>query len=303
MKISILDAYTINPGDLSWSPLEKYCTLTCYDRTPDELIIERMQDMDGIFVSKCKITAEIMDACPNLRFIGVTATGYDNVDVEAAKARGIAVANNPAYSTEAVAQHTFSLILELTNHIGSYDSSVKAGDWYSCSDFCYLLDPISLLDGKSLGIIGYGNIGRKVGKIGEAFGMNINIYSVDPKAAQHSDILTLHCPLTDENLGFINSEFISGMKPGAILINTARGALINAADVADALKSGQLSGAGIDVLETEPPIRPNPLIGLDNCIVTPHIAWMPKETRQRVIDMSTDNLESFLKGEQLNRVV
>lgn len=302
MKIVILDGYTINPGDLSWAPLERHCELTCYDRTSADQIIPRMKDVDGIFVSKCHITKEIMDACPKLRFISVTATGYDNVDTKAAKERGIAVANNPAYSTEAVAQHAFSLILELTNHIGDYDESVKAGDWYRCQDFAYLKKPISLLDGKSLGIIGYGNIGKKVARIGEAFGMTINIYSKDPKAAQMSDILTLHCPLTLENKEFINKEFLANMKPGAILINTARGALINADDVAEALKSGQLYGAGIDVLETEPPVEPNPLIGLPNCIITPHIAWMPKETRQKVIDMSAANLESFLKGEKLNRV-
>ena len=303
MKVAILDGYTINPGDLSWAPMEKYCDLTCYDRTPDDQIISRMNGLDGIFVSKCKITKEIMDACPDLKFIGVTATGYDNVDTVAAKERGIAVANNPAYSTEAVAQHAFSLILELTNHVGDYDLSVKSGDWYSCNDFCYLKDPISLLDGKSLGIVGYGNIGKKVAGIGKAFGMKINIYSRDAKAAQESDILTLHCPLTAENEGFVNKGFISGMKPGAILINTARGALIDANDVAEALMSGRLSGAGIDVLAEEPPVEPNPLIGLANCIVTPHIAWMPKETRQKVIDMSTANLESFLSGGDLNRIV
>lgn len=303
MKVAILDGYTINPGDLSWSPMEKFCDLTCYDRTPADMIIERMKDLDGIFVSKCAITEEVMDACPKLKFIGVTATGYDNVDTEAAKARGIAVANNPAYSTEAVAQHTFSLILELTNHIGDYDASVKSGDWYSCRDFCYTIKPISLLQGKSLGIVGYGNIGRKVAHIGEAFGMNINVYSQDMESTIKSDILTLHCPLTDENKEFINKEFIDNMKDGAILINTARGALINVDDVADALKSGKLSGAGIDVLPAEPPVEPDPLIGIPNCIVTPHIAWMPKETRQKVVDMSTDNLKSFLEGGMLNRIV
>lgn len=303
MNIAILDGYTINPGDLSWDPMREFCELTCYDRTPEDKLVERMKDLDGIFVSKCQITSDIMDACPKLKFISVTATGYDNVDTMAAKERGIAIANNPAYSTEAVAQHAFSLILELTNHIGDYDLSTKAGDWYSCQDFCYNHKPLSLLDGKTLGIVGYGNIGKKVAHIGEAFGMKVNIYSRDAKATQESDILTLHCPLTDENKKFINKDFISGMKDGAILINTARGGLIDADDVAAALRSGKLSGAGIDVLETEPPVKPDPLIETPNCIVTPHIAWMPKETRQKVIDMSTANLKSFVSGGKLNRIV
>lgn len=303
MKVIVLDAYSINPGDLNWEPVEKLCDFTSYDRTENAQVIERLQDCDGFFVSKVTITREIMESCPKLKFIGITATGYDNVDLEAAKDLGIAVCNVPAYSTEAVAQHAFALILELTNYVGSYNAAVQAGEWYRSTDFTFINESLTLLDGKTLGIIGYGNIGKRVARIGEAFGMQINVYSQDPEAAQKSDYVTLHCPATAENRGFINKDFISGMKDGAVLINTARGALINEEDLADALKSGKLAAAGVDVLSCEPPVEPHPLIGLPNCILTPHNAWMPRETRKRVIDICADNLNGFLKGEPVNRLV
>ena len=303
MKFTILDAFSINPGDLSWKPLEDLCDFFPYDRTEDHEIEEHISGCDGFFVSKCPITRQVMESCPTLKFIGVTATGYDNVDLEAARDLGIAVCNVPAYSTEAVAQHTFALILELSNRVGSYDQSVQNGKWYETKDFTFIQEPLTLLDGKSLGIIGYGNIGKRVARIGEAFGMKINIYSRDKQAAMTSDILTLHCPLTPETQGFINADFIGAMKDGAILINTARGALVNEGDLADALRSGKLAAAAVDVLAGEPPKAPHPLIGLPNCILTPHIAWMPKETRQRVIDICTDNLQSWLAGGDLNRLV
>lgn len=303
MKLVILDAFSINPGDLSWKPIEDIGELSCYDRTSAEDIIVRIGDCDGFFVSKCPITREIMEKCPNLKFIGVTATGYDNVDVRAAEELGIAVCYVPAYSTEAVAQHTFALILELTNRAGSYNASVQQGKWYDSKDFTFIEKPLTLLDGKSLGIIGYGNIGKRVAKIGEAFGMNVHIYSKEPEAAQSADFVTLHCPLTPQNKGFINEAFIRKMKDGAVLINTARGGLVNEEDLAAALRSGKLSAAAVDVLSAEPPKYPHPLIGLENCVLTPHNAWMPKETRQRVIDICADNLKSFLDGGNLNRVV
>lgn len=303
MKIIVLDAYSINPGDLTWEPVEKLCDFTSYDRTRDDQMIDRLHDCDGFFVSKVSITREIMEACPKLKFIGVTATGYDNVDLEAAKDLGIAVYNVPAYSTEAVAQHAFALILELTNYAGSYNAAVQAGDWYRSEDFTFINESLTLLDGKSLGIIGYGNIGRRVARIAEAFGMKVNIYSQDPKAAQQSDYVTLHCPATAENKGFINKAFIAGMKDGAVLINTARGALIHEEDLAEALKSGKLAAAGLDVLTCEPPAEPHPLIGLKNCILTPHNAWMPRETRKKVIDICARNLQSFLDGEAVNRII
>lgn len=303
MKLVILDAFSINPGDLSWKPIEDIGEFLCYDRTSPEDIVVRIGDCDGFFVSKCIITREIMTKCPNLKFIGVTATGYDNVDVKAAEELGIAVCHVPAYSTEAVAQHAFALILELTNRVGSYNAAVQRGKWYDSKDFTFIEKPLTLLEGKSLGIIGYGNIGKRVAGIGQALGMKVHIYSKEPEAAQRADFVTLHCPLTQENKGFINAEFISKMKDGAVLINTARGGLINEEDLADALKSGKLSAAAVDVIRTEPPKYPHPLIGLDNCILTPHNAWMPKETRQKVIDICAANLQNFLDGGKLNRIV
>lgn len=303
MKLVILDASSINPGDLTWAPIEHICDFHSYDRTSADEVIDHIGDSDGFFVSKVTITREIMAACPNLKFIGITATGYDNVDIEAAKGLGIAVCNVPAYSTEAVAQHAFALLLELTNRVGSYNAEVQAGEWYRSEDFTFIREPLTLLDGKSLGIIGYGNIGKRVGRIAEAFGMKVNVYSHDPEAAQKSDYVTLHCPLTAENKGFINRDFISGMKDGAVLINTARGGLVTEVDLADALKSGKLAAAALDVLSQEPPAEPHPLIGLPNCILTPHNAWMPKETRQKVIDICAENLQSFLDGGKKNRLV
>lgn len=303
MKLVILDASSINPGDLSWAPLEKICDFTSYDRTKPEEVLDRISDCDGFFVSKVSITRDLLEKCPNLKFIGITATGYDNVDIQAAEDLGIAVCNVPAYSTEAVAQHAFALILELSNRVGSYNAEVQAGEWYRSEDFTFIREPLTLLDGKSLGIIGYGNIGKRVARIGEAFGMKVNVYSKNPEAAMSSDYVTLHCPLTTENRGFVNKEFIEKMKDGAILINTARGALVNEADLASALKTGKLSAAAVDVLSKEPPIEPHPLIGLNNCVLTPHNAWMPKETRQKVIDICADNLRSFIEGGKHNRLV
>lgn len=303
MKLTVLDGHSINPGDLSWAPIEALGEFTPFERTKPDEILARIRDCEGFFVSKCKITREILKQCPKLKFIGVTATGYDNVDMQAAKELGIAVCHVPAYSTEAVAQHVFALILELTNRVGSYNASVQVGKWYESPDFTFIEEPLSLLDGKSLGIIGYGNIGKRVGRIAEAFGMKVNVYSKDAEAAVTSDFLTLHCPLTAENKGLINTDFISRMKDGAILINTARGALVNEEDLASALKSGKLAAAAVDVISQEPPARPHPLIGLPNCILTPHNAWMPKETRQKVIDTCAANLQSFLEGGSLNRIV
>ncbi len=350
MKITVLDAYSINPGDLSWDSVAAFGDFTAYDRTDSSEIPARIKDCEAFFVSKCKITREIMEAAPKLRFIGVTATGYDNVDLKAAEDLGIAVCHVPAYSTEAVAQHVFALILELTNRVGSYNSAVQEGlkaaedlgiavchvpaysteavaqhvfalileltnrvgsynsavqegAWYKSPDFTFIRQPLTLLSGKSLGIIGYGNIGKRVAQIGKAFGMEIRIYSQDKESCVSSDFLTLHCPLTEENRGFINREFISSMKDGAVLINTARGGLVNEEDLADSLKSGKLSAAALDVISSEPPCEPHALIGLENCILTPHIAWMPRETRQKVIDICTANLKSFLDGGRLNRIV
>lgn len=302
MKIVIFDGHTINPGDLTWDELEAIGDLTVYDATPPELALARIGDAEILMTSKCPITREFMEQCPNLRYVGSTATGYNNIDVEAAKDLGIAVTYIPAYSTEAVAQHTIALMLELCNHVALHNESVKSGDWSSCKYFCYWKEPITLLSGRSLGIIGYGQIGRKVGEIASALGMKINVYSKDKEAALKSDFLTLHCPLTKENTAFVNADFISRMKPGAVLINTARGALIDEQALADALRSGHLKAAAVDVLSQEPPAADHPLLQLSNCMITPHMAWAPKEMRSIIGKTLAENLNSFLEGGTLNRV-
>lgn len=316
MKIVILDGYTINPGDLSWSALEKYGALTVYDRTPSELIVPRIGDAEVVMTSKCILSAEVLRQCPRLKWIGILATGINMVDLEYASARGIRITNIPAYSTDSVAQFTFSLLLEICNRVGLHSEAVHSGQWQNSADFCFCMTRQTELAGKTFGIIGYGNIGRRTAKIAEAFGMKVLIASNYPdpifeteqiafatldRILSESDIVSLHCPLTDANKGFINRESISEMKDGVILLNTSRGPLINEADLADALKSGKVSAAGLDVLSVEPP-RENPLIGLPNCIITPHIAWITKESRTRLIDIAVSNLESWLAGENRNSV-
>lgn len=301
-RAAILDGITIVQNDLSWEPVGRLCDFTVYDRTSPHELEERIKDLDGLFTSKCRITEEVMKKLPKLKFIGVTATGFDNVDVKAAESLGIAVCHVPAYSTDAVAQHVFALILEIKNRVGYYGSQVASGRWQACRDLTFFDAPTHTLSGMSLGIVGYGSIGKQVAKIAEAFGMTVNVYSRDRDAALKSDILTLHCPLTAENEGFVDADFISEMKDGAVLINTARGKLVNEKDLAAALKSGKLSFAALDVLSVEPPSSGNPLIGIENCIITPHIAWMPRECRERVVDTCAANLKSFLDGGSLNRV-
>lgn len=303
MEIVLLDGYTINPGDLSWKRLELMADkFTVFDKTPEERVASRTGLCDILMTSKCHITREIMEQSPNLKYIGLTATGYNNIDIKAAADLGIAVTNVPSYATDAVAQHTIALMLEMSNNVGLHNESVQCGEWTDSRYFCYWKRPITLLAGKSIGIIGYGEIGRKVAQIAEAFGMTVNIYSRDPEAAIKSDYVSLHCPLTEENAGMVNTQFLVNMKPGAILINTARGGLVDERALADALKSGFIAGAATDVLETEPPKEDCPLIGLDNCIITPHMAWAPKEMRQLVIDTLADNLAGWLDGRKVNRV-
>lgn len=303
MDIVIFDGYTINPGDLSWDKIAKLCdNLTVFDSTEMDQALSRIGNSEILMTSKCPITREFMQQCPNLKYIGCTATGYNNIDVEAAADLGIAVTNIPAYSTDAVAQHTIALMMEICNNVGLHNESVHQGEWSNCDYFCYWKKPITLLAGKSLGIIGYGAIGKRVAEIAKALGMTINIYREDPESAMKSDFVTIHYPLTKENAKMINAEFILRMKPGAVLINTARGGLVDEEALANALKSEYLKAAAVDVLETEPPSKDCPLLGLDNCIITPHIAWAPKEMRQAVIDILADNLEAWLHGERLNRV-
>ena len=303
MEIVLLDGYTINPGDLSWKRLELMSDkFTVFDKTPPERVASRIGLCDVLMTSKCRITREIMANAPNLKYIGLTATGYNNVDVKAAADLGIAVTNVPSYATDAVAQHTMALILEITNNVGLHNRSVQEGEWTNSKYFCYWKKPVTLLAGKSIGIIGYGEIGKKVAELANAFGMTVNIYSRDPEAAIKSDYVSLHCPLTPENEKMVNTQFLVNMKPGAVLINTARGGLVDERALADALKAGFIAGAATDVLTTEPPAEDCPLIGLDNCILTPHMAWAPKEMRQLVIDTLADNLAAWLDDRIVNRV-
>ena len=303
MNIVIFDGYTINPGDLSWDKLDALCDkLTVFDSTSEDKALSRLTGNEILMTSKCPITRELMENSPQLKYIGCTATGYNNINVEAAADLGIAVTNIPAYSTDAVAQHTIALMLELSNHVGLHNASVQDGQWSDNEYFCYWKKSVTLLTGKSLGIIGYGAIGKRVAQIARALGMEINIFSQDPAGAMKSDFVSLHCPLTRENRHMVNTEFLVNMKPGAILINTARGGLVDERALADAIKAGFIAGAALDVLEQEPPAKDCPLIGLDNCIITPHIAWSPKEMRQAVIDILAENLESWLTGGMKNRV-
>ena len=303
MNIVIFDGYTINPGDLSWDKLDALCDkLTVFDSTSEDKALSRLTGNEILMTSKCPITRELMENSPQLKYIGCTAPGYNNIDVEAAADLGIAVTNIPAYSTDAVAQHTIALMLELSNHVGLHNASVQDGQWSDNEYFCYWKKSVTLLTGKSLGIIGYGAIGKRVAQIARALGMEINIFSQDPAGAMKSDFVSLHCPLTRENRHMVNTEFLVNMKPGAILINTARGGLVDERALADAIKAGFIAGAALDVLEQEPPAKDCPLIGLDNCIITPHIAWSPKEMRQAVIDILAENLESWLTGGMKNRV-
>lgn len=303
MELVILDGYTINSGDLSWKSIERMVDkLTVFDKTPTERISSRIGLCDCIMTSKCRITREVMEKAPNLKYIGLTATGYNNIDVRAAADLGIAVTNIPSYATDAVAQHTIALILEMSNNVGLHNMSVQCGEWSNSRYFCYWKKPVTLLAGKSIGIIGYGDIGKRVAQIAEALGMTVNIYSRDPEAAMKSDYVSLHCPLTEENEHMVNTQFLVNMKPGAILINTARGGLVDERALADALKAGFIAGAATDVLETEPPLEDCPLIGLENCIITPHMAWAPKEMREKVIEVLADNLAAWLDGRSVNRI-
>ena len=303
MNIVIFDGYTINPGDLSWDKLDALCDkLTVFDSTSEDKALSRLTGNEILMTSKCPITREQMQNSPQLKYIGCTATGYNNFDVEAAADLVIAFTNFPDYSTDAVAQHTIALMLELSNHVGLHNASVQDGQWSDNEYFCYWKKSVTLLTGKSLGIIGYGAIGKRVAQIARALGMEINIFSQDPAGAMKSEFVSLHCPLTRENRHMVNTEFLVNMNPGAILINTARGGLVDERALADAIKAGFIAGAALDVLEQEPPAKDCPLIGLDNCIITPHIAWSPKEMRQAVIDILAENLESWLTGGMKNRV-
>ncbi|MBQ9060086.1 MAG: D-2-hydroxyacid dehydrogenase [Firmicutes bacterium] len=304
MRIVFLDHEVIDRGDISWAKVEALGQLKIYKQNAsDEEAIERLAGADAVMIDEYPISRRIMEACPDLKFIGPAATGYNHIDLDCARERGIAVCNVPAYSTEAVAQHAIALLLALTNQIGGFDSDIHEGKWNSQVGTAYTPRSIQLLDGKRMGIIGYGNIGRKTAEIARALGMKVSVYSQDPQTAIRADVVSLHCPLTADNKGMVDQAFLDKMKDGAFLINTARGGLLDEEAVARALQTGKLAGLGADVLSSEPPSPDNPLLTAPNCILTPHIAFTPVEIRQRVIDICADNLRSFLEGGDLNRIV
>lgn len=316
MKIVILDGHAVNPGDLSWDFLNKYGEVTVYERTPLEEVAKRIGDADIVLTNKSPINEEILNACPNIKLVCVLATGYNVVDCEATRKRGIPVCNVPDYGTAAVAQFTFALLLDLCHKVAHHAQTVREGKWCTSPDFCYWDTPQMELAGKTMGIIGFGRIGRAVGKIAKAFGMNVIAYNrsqceegktigsyvnLDELLAT-ADIISLHCPLTAENTGMINSDTISNMKDGAILINTARGPLIDEAAVAEALSCGKLRAAACDVVSAEPMEENNPLKSAPNCIVTPHMAWAPIESRMRIQDCTERSIQAFLAGKPINTV-
>lgn len=317
MKIVVLDGFTLNPGDLTWKRLEKIGDLTVYDRTPADLIIERIGDAEIVYTNKTPLTRDTLSKVPRVKFIGVLATGYNVVDTAAAKEFGMAVTNIPTYGTTAVAQFTFALLLEMCHHVGEHSMSVRIGEWSKCKDFCFWNYPLIELADKTMGLIGYGRIGQAVAKIANALGMKVLVndrndcsqyltgdvkqVDLDTLFAQ-SDVISLHCPLFDSTKGIINKANINKMKDGVMIVNTSRGPLINEEDLVEALESGKVAGAAVDVLSSEPPAESNILVGARNCIVTPHIAWAPKEARDRLLNIAVDNLEAFIKGSPVNVV-
>lgn len=317
MKIVVLDARALNPGDLSYDCLKQFGEVTLYQHTDsEEETIRRIGDHEIVLVNKVPITEQVLASCPNIRLICVQATGYNIVDCAACARRGIPVTNVPSYGTAAVAQFTFALMLELCHRIGHHDHAVHQGKWCECTNFCFWDTPQMELGGKTLGIIGFGRIGQAVAGLARAFGMKVLAYSRTPKPdcqdlaecvdldtlLRKSDFVSLHCPLFAENARMINAAAIARMKDGAVLINTARGGLLDEAAVAEALSSGKLSAAAVDVISEEPMKWDNPLLSAPNCIITPHIAWAPKESRQRLLDCVVENIRCFLDGRLQNVV-
>lgn len=318
MKIVVLDGYTENPGDLSWDGLAALGELTVYERTSPELCAKRIGDAEAIFTNKTEISGEVIRGCPKLKFIGVLATGYNVIDLPAADAGNIVVCNIPAYGTAAVAQFTMALLLELCHHAGEHSACVMKGEWTDCQDWCFWNYPLVELAGKTMGIIGYGRIGRSVANLAKAFGMRVLAY--DPMAAavngqqpedelteldelyRQADVISLHCPLLDSTAELINRNSIAKMKPGVMIINASRGPLIAEHDLRAALESGKVAGAAVDVVSAEPIRADNPLLGAPNMIITPHIAWASKEARQRLMDIAVANLAAFIGGSAVNVV-
>jgi glycerate dehydrogenase len=322
MKIVVLDGYTLNPGDITWEGLEKLGEVTVYDRTAytlsgADLIVERVKDAEVVFVNKTPLSREVLDKLPNLKFVGVLATGYNVVDVEAAKEKGIVVTNIPTYGTDSVGQMAIALLLEMCHHVGAHSDSVMRGEWANNADWCYWNYPLIELSGKTMGIIGYGRIGQSTGRIAQALGMKVLAfdayqnkdlecetmkYSDLDTLLANSDVIALHCPLFESTQGIINKNTIAKMKDGVMIVNNSRGPLVVEEDLAEALNSGKVGGAALDVVSSEPIKADNPLLKAKNCIITPHISWAPVESRQRLMDIAVDNLEKFLAGSPVNVV-
>ena len=317
MKIVVLDGYTLNPGDISWEGLEALGEVTVYDRTKPEEVVERIGDAEVVYTNKTPITRDTLDQCGNIRFIGVLATGYNIIDIEAAKEKGIPVSNIPTYGTAAVSQFAIALLLELCHHIGEHSDAVKNGEWTSNPDWCFWKYPLVELAGKTMGIVGFGRIGQDTRKIAQALGMKVLAFDaykrpelesetcryadLDTLLAE-SDVISLHCPLFPDTEGIINKDTIAKMKTGVMIINDSRGPLIVEEDLRDALNGGKVAGAALDVVSTEPIKMDNPLLSAKNVILTPHIAWAPKESRQRLMDIAVENLQCFVDGAPQNVV-
>lgn len=318
MKLTVIDGYTMNPGDLSWEQYEKFGELRVFDHYTgdEEEVIRRIGDAEIVIANKSKVTRRVIDACPNIRFIAVQATGYDPIDYVYAREKGIPVSNVPAYGTDSVAQFAIALLLEICGHAGHHDQAVHQGKWAACGDWCFWDYPMIELSGKTMGIIGFGRIGQAVGRIASALGMKVLAYNRSrsesgAKIAQYveldellerADVISLHCPAFPETVGMINRDTIAKMKDGVILINNSRGALVVEQDLADALNSGKVAAAALDVVSSEPIREDNPLLRAKNCLITPHISWAPKESRQRIMDCTEENIRCFLAGKPQNVV-
>lgn len=314
MKIIILDGYTVNPGDLSWDWLGEYGEYKVFDRTDSKDILKRCEGADIVITNKTPLGKDILEKLPDVKFIDLLSTGYNITDIYYARERGIPVSNVPAYSTKSVAQLTFAFILQFSSRVAEHSASTKNGDWQKCEHFCYMVSPLNELSGKTIGIVGFGSIGKEVAKIAEAFSMNILVNTNHPgedtenlkfcdldTLLENSDFVSLHCPLTEKTTGMANSEFFSKMKNTAYFINTSRGATVDEDALADALKNNEIAGAGLDVLLTEPPVN-DKITSLENTLVTPHIAWAAKETRARLMEVTKENIKAFVNGNPINVV-
>lgn len=318
MKLTVIDGYTMNPGDLSWAQYEKFGELRVFDHSTDDEdeVIRRIGDSEIVIANKSKVTRRVIDACPNIRFIAVQATGYDPIDYVYAREKGIPVSNVPAYGTDSVAQFAIALLLEICGHAGHHDQAVHQGKWAQCGDWCFWDYPMIELSGKTMGIIGFGRIGQAVGRIASALGMKVLAYNRSRSESgakigeyveldellSRSDVISLHCPAFPETVGIINKDTIAKMKDGVVLINNSRGALVVEQDLADALNSGKVYAAAVDVVSGEPIREDNPLLSARNCLITPHISWAPRESRQRIMDCTEENIRCFLAGKPQNVV-